>query len=373
MMNKNKYGQPFMSVLNFPVYMIANNHLHVKNATDFEIKERIKNMYTWGFKTSLEYDIFVGKHGALMFLIDDKIETLEELLESNIELKQLFYSGYKFEIGPGFDFNEKTGKVEPRLQIGQQTQKKALYCTNFKKFLPKEKDFYQKPGIRPSERKDRKDKRNKDNYLQKEILRILEEIYGGSRSALEYESVYQLLVAVILSAQTNDNQVNKITGKLFQLYPDAEAMSALEPEELEPLIATCGLYKNKAKNIVATSRILCREYGGVVPADREKLMQLPGVGRKIANLLRGDLYGLPAIVADTHCIRICGRLGFYPESLKDPVAVERIMTALVEPAEQSDFCHRLVLFGRDICRARSPLCGECPLADVCGHLTSDSE
>ena len=177
-MNKNKYGQPFMSVFNFPVYMITKHRLHVKNANDFDIKERIKNMYTWGFKTSLEYDIFVGKHGALMFLIDDKIETLEELLESNMELKQLFYSGYKFEIGPGFDFNEKTGKVEPRLQFGQQSQKKALYCTNFKKFLPKEviqneKDFYQKPGIRPSERKDRKDKRNKDDYLQKEILKIL--------------------------------------------------------------------------------------------------------------------------------------------------------------------------------------------------------
>ena len=177
-MNKNKYGQPFMSVFNFPIYMITKNHLHVKNANDFDIKERIKNMYTWGFKTSLEYDIFVGKHGALMFLIDDKIETLEELLESNIELKQLFYSGYKFVIGPGFDFNEKTGKVKPRLQFEQQSQNKALYCTNFKKFLPKEviqneKDFYQKPGIRSSEIRDRKDKRNKDDYLQKEILRIL--------------------------------------------------------------------------------------------------------------------------------------------------------------------------------------------------------
>lgn len=128
---------------------------------------------------------------------------------------------------------------------------------------------------------------------QQEILHILEETYGGAQSALHYGSVFQLLVAVILSAQTNDNQVNKITGPLFQRYPDAAAFATLEPADLEPQISTCGLYKNKAKNIVAASRILCQTYGGQVPADRDALMALPGVGRKTANVVLAVGFGIP--------------------------------------------------------------------------------
>lgn len=205
---------------------------------------------------------------------------------------------------------------------------------------------------------------------QKEILRILEEIYGGSRSALEYESVYQLLVAVILSAQTNDNQVNKITGRLFQLYPDAEAMSALEPEELEPLIATCGLYKNKAKNIVATSRILCREYGGVVPADREKLMQLPGVGRKTANVVLAVGFGIPALAVDTHVQRVSNRLGLVKSTT--PEQTEAQLCALIPEEQWPDAHHWLIWHGRKLCAAQRPKCGQCPLAQLCPSVVEQA-
>ena len=145
-----------------------------------------------------------------------------------------------------------------------------------------------------------------------------------------------------------------LSSRLDRIYSD-----------LEELIRSCGLYHTKAQNIVDASRMLVEDYGGVMPSDMEELLKFPGVGRKIANLLRGDLFGLPAIVADTHCIRLCGRFGMYPESEKDPTRVEKTLVSLVEPAEQSDFCHRLVSFGREICTARNPKCGECPLQTLC--------
>ena len=135
----------------------------------------------------------------------------------------------------------------------------------------------------------------------------------------------------------------------------------------------CGLYRTKAANIKDACIMLRDEFGGVLPADMDTLLTFPGVGRKIANLLLGDIYHLPAIVADTHCIRICGRLGFYPESLKDPHKVEEIMVQLVEPTEQSDFCHRIVWFGREVCTARSPKCHECPLSDLCAKGIKEYE
>jgi endonuclease-3 len=133
------------------------------------------------------------------------------------------------------------------------------------------------------------------------------------------------------------------------------------------LIRPCGLYKKKAENIVESMRILCEQYGGVVPNDMEALLKFPGVGRKIANLLLGDLYGMGGIVPDTHCMRICGRLGFYDEKKKNPLLTDRVMEKLIPRDKQSDFCHRLVLFGREYCTASSPRCDECPLADICKH------
>ena len=198
---------------------------------------------------------------------------------------------------------------------------------------------------------------------QEKILQILEETYGGSQSALHFDSVYQLLVAVILSAQTNDNQVNKITGPLFRDYPDAEAMSQLSQEQLEPLIATCGLYKNKAKNILATSRILCREYGGQVPAERQALMQLPGVGRKTANVVLAVGFGIPALAVDTHVQRVSNRLGL--AQAKTPEQTEAQLCALIPEEKWPDAHHWLIWHGRKVCAAQRPQCDKCPLAQLC--------
>ena len=202
-----------------------------------------------------------------------------------------------------------------------------------------------------------------DMNTQEKILQILEETYGGSQSALHFDSVYQLLVAVILSAQTNDNQVNKITGPLFRDYPDAAAMSQLSQEQLEPLIATCGLYKNKAKNILATSRILCREYGGEVPAEREALMQLPGVGRKTANVVLAVGFGIPALAVDTHVQRVSNRLGL--AQAKTPEQTEAQLCAIIPEEKWPDAHHWLIWHGRKICAAQRPQCDKCPLAQLC--------
>jgi endonuclease-3 len=138
-------------------------------------------------------------------------------------------------------------------------------------------------------------------------------------------------------------------------------------QEIEAIVRPCGLYHTKAQNIKDACRILVEDYNGIVPDDMDALLALPGVGRKIANLLLGDIYKKGGVVTDTHCIRICGRLGFYDESIKEPLKVERILTPLIAPEEQSDFCHRIVQFGRDTCSARAPACEACPLGDLCRH------
>ena len=142
-------------------------------------------------------------------------------------------------------------------------------------------------------------------------------------------------------------------------------MAQGELSEIEGLIKSCGLYKNKAKNIKSACITLVEQYDGRVPDTMEGLLSLAGVGRKIANLMLGDVFGQPGIVTDTHCIRLGGRMGYYPETEKNPLKIERILSGIIPPAEQSDFCHRLVWFGREVCTARSPKCGECPLADLC--------
>ena len=193
--------------------------------------------------------------------------------------------------------------------------------------------------------------------------------YGGERDFLLRES-WKLLVMGRLSAQCTDARVNIVCKDLFEKFPTVQAMADGAIEDIEAIVRPCGLYHTKAQNIKDACRILAEDYGGIVPDDMDALLALPGVGRKIANLLLGDIYHKGGVVTDTHCIRICGRLGFYDESVKEPLKVERILTPLIAPEEQSDFCHRIVQFGRDTCMARSPACEGCPLADLCRHHTA---
>ena len=201
-----------------------------------------------------------------------------------------------------------------------------------------------------------------------EIVERLKGVYPEALCALEADGIaWRLLVMARLSAQCTDARVNIVCRDLFQKYPTLEAMADADISELENTVRPCGLYRTKADSIKRACRMLCDDFGGIVPDNMDDLLSLPGVGRKIANLIIGDVYGKPALVADTHCIRICGRFGMYPTDMKDPTKVEMIMKELIEPAEQSDFCHRIVQFGRDTCSARSPKCSECPLADICGY------
>jgi endonuclease-3 len=165
-----------------------------------------------------------------------------------------------------------------------------------------------------------------------------------------------------LSAQCTDARVNEVSRRLFAAYPTAAAMAEADEEAVAAIIRPCGLFRTKARDLVAASRLLCERHGGQVPDTMEELLALPGVGRKIANLLLGDLFGRGGVVADTHCIRLAGRLGFIPEGKRDPLLCERTLTPLLPPESISDFCHRIVLFGREVCTARAPLCGDCPLA-----------
>lgn len=194
-------------------------------------------------------------------------------------------------------------------------------------------------------------------------IAALEERYPLAVCSLTYEHPYQLLIATRLSAQCTDARVNLVTDVLFSRFPTLEALAAAPLAELEEIIHPCGLFRTKARDISATCQLLLNQWGGELPDTMEGLTSLPGVGRKTANLILGDIFGKPAIVADTHCIRICGRLGL--TTGKDPYRVEMALREIIPPEKGSDFCHRLVHFGREICTARSPRCGECPMAAFC--------
>lgn len=202
----------------------------------------------------------------------------------------------------------------------------------------------------------------------KEIVAALEKKYPDATCALEYGGEpWRLMVMARLSAQCTDARVNEVCRVLFDRFPTLDALADAPLSEIAEIIRPCGLWQKKSENIKDECIIVRDRFGGALPDNMEDLLSLPGVGRKIANLLLGDIYGKPAIVADTHCMRICGRFGMYPEGLKDAHKVEKIMSALVEPEKQSDFCHRIVQFGRDVCMARSPLCDECPIRTFCAH------
>lgn len=199
------------------------------------------------------------------------------------------------------------------------------------------------------------------------ILQILKEKYPQPICALHYEKDYELMIAVRLSAQCTDARVNLVTPALFAAYPTLEAMAAADVADIEAYVHSCGFYKHKARDIVLGCQMLLSEYDGKVPATMEQLLRIPGVGRKTANLLLGDLHAVPgSVVCDTHCIRICGRLGL--SQGKDPQKVEQQLRRILPPEESSDFCHRIVLFGREICTARSPQCSLCPLVMYCNDF-----
>ena len=194
-------------------------------------------------------------------------------------------------------------------------------------------------------------------------VEILKERYPDAICSLEYKDPFQLLVAVRLSAQCTDARVNMVTPSLFAAFPTAKAMADADIADIEKHIKSCGLYKTKAKDLKGIGEMLTEKYSGIVPDTIEELIKLPGVGRKTANLVCGDIYGKSAVVTDTHFIRITNRLGLVKTTV--PIKVEQEMRALLPSDESNDFCHRIVLFGRDTCTARAPKCVECVLKEIC--------
>lgn len=201
--------------------------------------------------------------------------------------------------------------------------------------------------------------------LALEIIERLKKEYPDAGCTLDYDYAWKLLVSVRLAAQCTDARVNVVVEDLYKRYPDVDALAAADAEDIEEIVRPCGLGRSKARDISACMKILKEEYDGKVPEDFDALLKLPGVGRKSANLIMGDVFGKPAIVTDTHCIRLVNRMGLV-DGIKEPKKVEMALWKIIPPEEGSDFCHRLVYHGRDVCTARTkPLCNKCCLADIC--------
>ena len=197
------------------------------------------------------------------------------------------------------------------------------------------------------------------------IIERLKQEYPMAECTLDYDQAWKLLVSVRLAAQCTDARVNVVVQDLYAKFPDVEALAAADPAEIEAIVKPCGLGRSKARDISACMRVLRDQYGGRVPDDFDKLLELPGVGRKSANLIMCDVFGKPAIVTDTHCIRLTNRMGLV-DGVKEPKKVEMALWKIIPPEEGSDFCHRLVMHGRDDCTARTkPYCGKCVLNDIC--------
>ncbi len=202
--------------------------------------------------------------------------------------------------------------------------------------------------------------------LALEVIERLKKEYPEAGCTLDYDEAWKLLVSVRLAAQCTDARVNVVVEDLYAKYPDVDALAAADVDDIEEIVRPCGLGKSKARDISACMRILKEKYDGKVPRTFDELLKLPGVGRKSANLIMGDVFGQPAIVTDTHCIRLVNRIGLV-DSIKEPKKVEMALWKIIPPQEGSDFCHRLVFHGRDVCTARTkPYCDKCCLADICG-------
>ena len=196
------------------------------------------------------------------------------------------------------------------------------------------------------------------------IIKRLEEVYPDAECSLIYSKPHELMIAGRLSAQCTDARVNIVTKELFDKYRSIEEFANADVHDVEEIIKPCGLYKTKAKSIVTMCRQIMLDFGGKIPDTIDELTKLSGIGRKTANLIMGDVFHKPAVVTDTHCIRICGRLGLTVN--KEPSKVEEDLRRILPPEKSSDFCHRLVIFGREYCKARGERCSECPLLDLCG-------
>lgn len=201
--------------------------------------------------------------------------------------------------------------------------------------------------------------------LAKKLIERLKKEYPDAGCTLDYDEAWKLLVSVLLAAQCTDARVNVVVEKLYEKFPDVDALAAAKAEEIEEIVRPCGLGRTKARDISACMKILEDQYNGKVPDHFEELLKLPGVGRKSANLIMGDVFGKPAIVTDTHCIRLVNRMGLV-DGIKEPGKVEKALWKLIPPEEGSDFCHRLVYHGRDVCTARTkPYCERCCVSDLC--------
>ncbi len=201
--------------------------------------------------------------------------------------------------------------------------------------------------------------------LAEQVIERLKAEYPIAECSLDYDQAWKLLVSVRLAAQCTDARVNVVVERLYEKFPDVEALAQAPVEEIEKIVHPCGLGNSKARDISACMKVLRDKYGGKVPEDFDDLLALPGVGRKSANLVMGDVFGRPAIVTDTHCIRLCNRIGLV-HGLKEPAKVERELWKIIPPEEGNDFCHRLVYHGREVCTARTkPYCDRCCLQDIC--------
>ena len=200
------------------------------------------------------------------------------------------------------------------------------------------------------------------------VIERLKAEYPDAGCTLDYNEAWKLLVSVRLAAQCTDARVNVVVEDLYKKFPDVDALAAATPEEIEAIVKPCGLGKSKARDISACMKMIKEQYGGKVPDDFDALLKLPGVGRKSANLIMGDVFGKPAIVTDTHCIRLVNRMGLV-DQIKEPKKVEMALWKLIPPEEGSDFCHRLVYHGREVCTARTkPHCEKCCLNDICPKI-----
>ena len=205
-----------------------------------------------------------------------------------------------------------------------------------------------------------------------EVIKRLKEEYPDADCTLDYNEAWKLLVSVRLAAQYTDARVNIVVEKLYEKYPDVDALAKAEPEQIEEIVRPCGLGKSKSRDISACMRMLKEKYNGKVPDDFNELLKLPGVGRKSANLIMGDVFGKPAIVTDTHCIRLTNRMGLV-DGIKEPKKVEMALWKIIPPEEGSEFCHRLVYHGREVCSARTkPHCEKCCLNDICPKIGVES-